>query len=674
MRHTLYIYIGLLFIALGWGACSSDEDLLPTDGNGTAVPAGDVRITFRTNLPTTAVTRAGMLDSEADPVVTTLQMLCFDRYGTYVGRRTATALESDRTTPDKGTFEGSVPNVTAHIHFIGNLELTFPASSIGKHENVLMHSIETTTLYSSAPKMVYWGYVRKDTPEEMQTWLTPTTATTDGPHTVYMVHDRAQVQLATKTVGGSGNTVVDFDDNTIASIDQWIISNGRERGYVAPYNQSASTSDGPFMGYYTEATSGSTTTRTATPVFTECTDGGRYTATESKLAAATDPLFLYDDINQLGEGATNTVKVIVKVTYNTSGTITEANKVRYHALLLQDKDKNQLHITRNHIYTIHLGNLPYELGYATLGEAAAATSFTNGQTVSVAEAVGNITNGEIAMELNNGKTTAIYQQASDAGQTVHIPFSFANTDGRAPFTLDDNGKPTTTQVSASDFTLKCDPNTGALSASAADLSIADYDPATGKGHISMKIATVSNNLQEAKVTITDKNYGMSRVLNVYTITQFNVTATLERVTGKQRTGISGNYTCPTYRLHLTLPGDYPAGLYPITVKFATSTLNAFSDDTPDAASGSFGVAVESTASLATSGTPTSWNYKASDWGYWYTYEIPSKPSSVDEQHPYEIDIYLDDVRGLRETQASEVGLFLNIQYFGDVKTITAGNS
>ena len=666
MRHTLYIYIGLLFIALGWGACSSDEDLLPTDGNGTAVPAGDVRITFRTNLPTTAVTRAGMLDSEADPVVTTLQMLCFDRYGTYVGRRTATALESDRTTPDKGTFEGSVPNVTAHIHFIGNLELTFPASSIGKHENVLMHSIETTTLYSSAPKMVYWGYVRKDTPEEMQTWLTPTTATTDGPHTVYMVHDRAQVQLATKTVGGSGNTVVDFDDNTIASIDQWIISNGRERGYVAPYNQSASASDGPFMGYYTEATSGSTTTRTATPVFTECTDGGRYTATESKLAAATDPLFLYDDINQLGEGATNTVKVIVKVTYNTSGTITEANKVRYHALLLQDKDKNQLHITRNHIYTIHLGNLPYELGYATLGEAAAATSFTNGQTVSVAEAVGNITNGEIAMELNNGKTTAIYQQASDAGQTVLIPFSFANTDGRAPFTLDDNGKPTTTQVSASDFTLKCDPNTGALSASA--------DPATGKGHISMKIATVSNNLQEAKVTITDKNYGMSRVLNVYTITQFNVTATLERVTGKQRTGISGNYTCPTYRLHLTLPGDYPAGLYPITVKFATSTLNAFSDDTPDAASGSFGVAVESTASLATSGTPTSWNYKASDWGYWYTYEIPSKPSSVDEQHPYEIDIYLDDVRGLRETQASEVGLFLNIQYFGDVKTITAGNS
>ena len=174
-KHCIYLLtITLTLLAGLWSCSTADEDLLPTDENSAAVPAGDVRITFRTNLPTTAVTRAGMLDSEADPAVTTLQMLCFDRYGTYVGRRTATALASDGTTPDKGTFEGSVPDVTTHIHFIGNLELTFPASSIGKHENVLMHSIETTTLYSSAPKMVYWGYVRKDTPEEMQAWLTPT--------------------------------------------------------------------------------------------------------------------------------------------------------------------------------------------------------------------------------------------------------------------------------------------------------------------------------------------------------------------------------------------------------------------------------------------------------------------------------------------------------------------
>lgn len=663
MKHTLYIYIVLLTIALGLGACNSDEDLFPVDERSADVPAGDVRIMFRTNLPTTTTTRAGMLDSEADPAVTTLQMLCFDSYGTYVGRRTATTLVSNGTTPDNGTFTGTVPDVTAHIHFIGNLELSFPSSSIGKHENVLMHSIETTTHYSSAPKMVYWGYVRKDNAAEMQAWLNPTTET----HTVYMVHDRAQVQLATTTTGGT--TTVDFNDDNIASIDQWVISNGRERGYIAPFNQSTAPAD-PFSSYYTENGG----TRTATPTFTEYEEGGRYTATEAKLADATAPLFLYEDINQLGEGATNTVKVILKVTYKTGGSITDANKVRYQVVLLQDKDKQQLHITRNHRYVIYLDRMPYELGYATLAEATAATSFTNGQMVSVAEAVSNITNGEIAMQLNDGKTSVIYQQASDANQTILIPFSFANINGSgAPYTLDENGDPTTTRVSAEDFTVVCDKNTGALSTESTDLFINDYDPATGTGHISMKTGSISTSLQEAKVTITDKNYGMSRVLSVYSITQFNLSASLERVAGKERTGISGTYTCPTYKLSLTLPGDYPEGLYPITVKFATSTLNAFSDDTSDTASGSFGVAVESTAALTTSTTATDWNYKASDWGYWYTYEIPSKPDGVDSQHPHQLEIYLDDVRGLRGTanQASQVGLFLQIEYFGDIKTYTA---
>ena len=659
-------------MALGLSACSTDDvDLFLIEEGGMAIPAGDVRITFRTNLPTAATTRAGMLEGEADPAVTKLQMLCFDRYGTYVGRRTATTLTSNHTTPDRGTFEGTVPDVTAHIHFIGNLELTFPASSIGKHENVLMHSLETTTFYESAPNMVYWGYVRKDTPEEMQAWLNPQPNTPSSAwNVVYMIHDRAQVKLATKTEGGS--TVVDFDDNTIESIDKWIISNGREHGYVAPFNQSASTASGPFVGYYTETSSGGTTTRVASPVFTECTEGGRYTATEDKLADATAPLFLYDDINQLGEGATNTVKVILKVTYKTGGAITNANKVRYQVVLLQDKNKQQLHITRNHTYIIHLNRLPWELGYASLADAAAATSFTNGQMVSVAEAVSDITNGEISMKLNNGKTSVIYQEASDAGRTVLIPFSLAKINGGgAPFTLDDDGNATETKVSASDFTVVCDHNTGALSTNTADLKINDYDPDTGIGHISMKTGSISTNLQEAKVTITDKNYGMSRVLNVYTISQFTLSASLERVEGKQRTGISGNNTCPTYKLSLTLPGNYPVGLYPITVKFATSTLNAFSDTSADQAHGSFGVAVESTADLTNSTTTNAWNYKAKDWGYWYTYEIPARPEGVDDQHLLKLDIYLDDVRGLRETRASQVGLFLKIQYFGETQTLTA---
>ena len=659
MRHTLYQIIWLLTIVVGLGACSTDEeDLLPLDESSIDTPEGDIPIVFHTNLPTASNTRAGIYDSQPDPYVQTIQMLCFDRYGLYVGRRMATPVTPDKTTPDKGTFKGTVPEVTARIHFIGNLELTLGSSFLGEDENVLMRSEAITTHVSSTPTMVYWGYHREETPEALKDWLNPTSETQT--HKVYFIHDRATVKLALN----SDNSVKVNDDN-IEEIQSWTLSNIRQRGLIAPFNEATANTD-PFTAYYIGGV--------ASPVQTDF-GGARYNATTNDMRNATVPLYLFDDINATGDNAANTVKVILKVKYKQSmvGDIGNGN-VRYQVVLLQDKNKEQLHVTRNHTYTITIDRLPFDLGHLTLAEAVAATSFSNGQMVSVAEDVSQITNGKVVMNLNNGKTSIIYQDPLVAGTTIEIPFTFEdNTTHAAPYTLDDNGNETSTQMTVNNFKVSCDYNNGALSTSATDLKIKSYDSSNGKGVISMKIGTVStSDLAEAKVVISDNVYGMSRTLNVYTITAFAITdATLTRVTGVSRTILGKN--CPTYKLSFKLPYNYPEGLFPITIKLASSTLNPFSDN-DNRSPIPFGVVVESTGELNSSPTSNAWNYNASNWGYWYTHEIASRPSGLSDNDDIPISIYLDDVRPMRETSAAQVGLYLQIEFFGGITSYTASSN
>lgn len=643
MKYISHIFTCLLALLL-FAGCQSEEVGIEDD---TTPTMKEIPVRFRTNLPTSPQTR-GMLNGVKYAPVTSIQMLCFDSYGMYVGRRNATLVNSNSPSPDNGTFEGAVPEVTARIHFVGNYEVVLNTSYIGQDENLLMQSVEASTHYSTAPTMVFWGYHREGNPSDMAAWLNATTQ-----NTVYFITDRAIVELGT------------VSDDKVDAIQSWVISNGRERGYIAPFNQAQSNTD-PFTGYY-DASDNSLHNP-----FTEYSTAARYTASESQMEATTNPLFLYEDVNLRDEGAANTVKVILKVKYK--DTSIGNGGIRYQAVLLQDTENQQFTITRNHRYVMNLGKLPFELGYNTFAEAATAKTFSNGQTVSVAEEVSVLTNGKVEMDINNGKTSIIYQDASDAGQVKLVPFTFTDLiNGGAPNTLDADGNETTTKVTKDNFSVTIADNTGALSSSSADVYVNDFNSTTGEGHIAVKVGTISDNLQTAKITITDKTYGMSRNINFYTITKFQLegTPTLEKVDGTSRTlTISGTaYTCDTYKLSFTLPADYPSGLYPIDIKFATSTLNAYQGTTGGNRNDTFGVSVESTSALNSSATATAWNYNAANWGYWYTYSIASKPEG---NNGTKIEILFDDVRAFRGTtnRASTVGLFLKILYFGDIQEIT----
>ena len=285
MKQVTYI-LSILLAAFILVACEkNDMELDPGD----AAVYREVPVRFKTNLPLDGIQTRYMLYGSKYPKVTTIQMLCFDSFGLYVGHREATLTSQSATDqPDYGTFEGHVPEVTARIHFIGNLTLNFESAFIGRDENVMMHALETTTYYEGAP-MVYWGYHREETPVVMKEWLNST-----SPNTVYMLTDRAMVELETDN---QGHVVV--DDNTIESIESWVISNGNSRGYIAPFNQSDL--EDPFSSYYNAATG------KPENVFTDYTAAGRYTAQESKLEPATSPLFLYEDANQQSDSVKEAV-------------------------------------------------------------------------------------------------------------------------------------------------------------------------------------------------------------------------------------------------------------------------------------------------------------------------------------------------------------------------------
>ena len=74
-------------------------------------------------------------------------------------------------------------------------------------------------------------------------------------------------------------------------------------------------------------------------------------------------------------------------------------------------------------------------------------------------------------------------------------------------------------------------------------------------------------------------------------------------------------------------------------------------------------------------TPVSaWNYRAAGdpWNFWFFYNIVNKPTmeeageTVEDTRDKIYTIYFDDIRQLRApaNQASDVGLFFKIKYFG----------
>lgn len=668
----------LLFIAvaaLGFAACADESEIVSPGG---AQP-GDMPVNISFSFADKAKATRSMV-SGTETKVTTMQLVCFDANGLYLGIRNAEATQDNPTATgfyDSGTIKGTVPQGTARIHFIANRNLDIPLShNVGTAEETVMKSVELSTSYDDATHQLvcYWGYHKAASAEAMNAWLNPTST----PSVVYMIRDRAKVILE------YDKTDAPFPVQKI----EWLIHNGRKRGYIAPKSTE-------WENYYGNSTaSGHESELISTATLNEYTAEGRYSLWTSETenedgnfdvayngtTNTLTPQFLFEDDNPAQEGAYP--KIIMKVTYTVSG----SPKTVYHVLKLNDDDKVQYDIVRNNTYYVTCKLLSPDIAYyETLKDAIDGTEFMNAD-IEISRDITDVNDDTYTLQiLLPTETTSIVLNTEGEHSDMHFAFRMAS----------DVSLPGSTNPA--DFEVKWEKAQTFCSA-----PTLTYDANTKQFviHTTVLEGKLSDQLQSEWIVVKHKDSGLTRYIHVFVIDQFRY-----RIYPKLTRVGTGNYGDCMLSFQIppmehtrfipdpdnpeaTIPDPtelvYPQELYPIEIKFTTNTLNAYGITQGVNNYGLFGVSIESTAGLVTqenfengynspvsstaNADRTRWYYQQGGnfWDFWYTYQLKTCPGDLNgDGNPGDVRIYFKDVRqNIQYATVSDVGLFLYVEYFG----------
>lgn len=659
-------------VILGQTSCDDTSDFISSDGP----QAGDMQVNITFSMANRAMQTRSKVSGTENLPVHTMQMVCFDANGQYLGIRNADVSSNGAsdTFVDTGVISGTVPQGTSRIHFIANRGLTIPLSfSNGTAESVVMKSAELSTAYNDAnhQEVCYWGYHKEDNAEAMKSWLNPAQG---EHHIVYMIRDRAKIELTYSSAGAT----------TPVTKIEWLIHNGRDRGYLAPTEANWSNT-----GYYAHSSmEGHTTEWISTAAMNEYSTSNRYSlwtsetendennfdvAYQSTGTYTSQPQFLFEDSNE----EVDNLKVIIRVTYTVNG----SPVVRYHVLRLNQKDEENeenppvlYDIVRNNTYYINCSLLSPDVAfYETLKDAVNGNEFVNAE-VEVDRSIPDINSEEYTLQikLKNEGTSVVFNTAGE--HTMDFVYRLVSD-----ISLEGSTNP-------EDFEVYWEKDQSFCSES---LPVT-YNPTTKQFTITATVIEeqLTGQLQDQWIVVKNKYSHLKRYIHVYVINQFRyiINPTLKKV-GED------------YLLNFQLPpmehtqfledgtGDpneliYPASLYPIDVKFTTNTLNAYGITQGTTNYGLFGVSVEGTAKLCNanefqtgynsplSSTSTSdmthWYFQQQDnyWDFWYTYQLKTCPEDG------MVNIYFKDVRGnIKYATVSDVGLFLYVDYFGKIYSV-----
>ncbi len=656
----------LAAVVLGLTAChvNLDSEMPEMPGEG-EVP---VQVTF--SMADKAVQTRSKV-SGTENVVRTMQLVCFDANGQYLGIRDANVESkgASGTFFDTGVIKGTVPQGTARIHFIANRGLSVPLShSNGTSESVVMNSVELSTIWNDSDhqEICYWGFHGESTADAMNTWLQPAEGLN---HVVYMIRDRAKVVLTYDPAGA---------EIEVTKIE-WLIHNGRERGYLAPAEENW-TND----GYYGNSTVDEDIISTAS--IHEYKTSGRYSLWTSesendednfdvayeKGSTTNTPQFLFEDDNTDADD----VKVILRVTYTVDEESEESRTV-YHTLRLNDNNKEKYDIVRNNTYYIKCKLLSPDVAYyETLKAACEGDEFVNAD-VEIDRSITDINDDDYTLQilLPTGTTAIVLNTEGNHD----LDFAFRK--------VDDITEPGSTDPA--DFEVYWEREQPFCTA-----PTLSYVEETKQFmiHTAVIQGKLTGILQDEWIVVKHKTSGLTRYIHVFVINQFRY------ILDPKLTKVGDDYllsfTIPPmeHTQFITDAGGnvipdpneliYPESLYPIDVKFATSTLNAYGNTQGSADYGMFGVSVENTNILcavdsfesgfnspisSTSTTDiTRWYYQQAFnyWDYWYTYSLKTYPNDG------VVNIYFKDVRNnIKYATVEDVGLFLYVEYFGKTYSV-----
>lgn len=483
-----------------------------------------------------------------------MKLLCFDKDGYFLGLAQNLTIESVATNdikPDGGSdqknISATIPTGTARIHIMANatadntvttgdqaIDFSKSAEWIGRHENNLMTSFDNRNNNQQHDKMVYWGYVKKNTSEEMTEFLTKDVVANN---VIHLLRNRAKIE-----VNWEGNT------SDIENI-RYALGNVMQHGTVAPFNRDKEKLTFPETNMLTDAAAWKAECTYITPSL----DPTRWPSEGEKFSVGNDEMwpnssnlpmqYTFEQENSLEKP----LKVIMEVTY-------KDGVKKWFQVLLQNEGV-QMPVKRNHLYRINIKRLNKNLGYANSSQAYEGTP-ANNPWITVDDIIQEISDGTYTMNIVNGTYQMLTQESANSEQTIDFEYKGEASQTAANFDV--------SWTENKDFT-KLDDN-GKL-----PVPTVQYNATTGKGTITYKIGDISaGECKTATIKLVDKKHGLTRNIHLYSISNVDFKFEFAKTMGKGKDSEA--------KLNFTIPSYYPKELLPIEIEIASNDVNPIGSD------------------------------------------------------------------------------------------------
>ena len=544
-------YIGIMAALLTMLTACSDNMV------DTGVPSknetGTYQAHFTISVPnySKVESRVANFATEGIASASDMKLLCFDKDGYFLGLARNLDIESvgsneikDDGGSDKKNISATIPTGTARIHIMANataentvttgdqpIDFSKSAEWIGRHENNLMTSFDNKNNNQQHDKMVYWGYVKKNTPEEMTDFLTNNNVANN---VIHLLRNRAKIE-------------VKWEDTNIKNI-RYALGNVMKYGTVAPFNREQSKLTFPETNMLTDAADWKAECTYITPSLDPTrwpSEGETFSVGDEEMWPNTKNLpmqYTFEQENSLEKP----LKVMLEVTYNDGAT-------KWFQVLLQNEGV-QIPVKRNHLYRINIKKLGKNLGYENSSMAYDGTP-ANNPWITVEDIIQEISDGTYTMNIVDGTYQMLTEESANSEQVINFEYKGEATQTAADFDV--------SWTENKDFTK--------LEGGKLPVPTVQYKATTGKGTITYKIGDISaGEFKTATIKLVDKKHGLTRNIHLYSISNVDFEFPSSITMGKTADSEA--------QLTFTIPSYYPKELLPIEIEIASNDVNPKGSD------------------------------------------------------------------------------------------------
>lgn len=545
-------YIGIMAALLTMLTACSDS--MVDNGVPSKNETGTYQAHFTISVPnySKVESRVANFATEGIASANDMKLLCFDKDGYFLGlarnlniQSVATNEIKDDGGSDKKNISATIPTGTARIHIManataentvttGNQAIDFNKSAewIGRHENNLMTSFDNKNNNQQHDKMVYWGYVKKNTPEEMTDFLTKDNVANN---VIHLLRNRAKIE-------------VKWEDPNIKNI-RYALGNVMQHGTVAPFNRKQTKLTFPETNMLTDAAAWKAECTYITPSLDQTrwpSEGEKFSVGNEEMWPNSSNLpmqYTFEQENSLEKP----LKVIMEVTY-------EGGVTKWFQVLLQNEGV-QIPVKRNHLYRINIKKLGKNLGYSS-AELAYNGTPANNPWITVEDIIQEISDGNYTMNIVEGTYQILTAESENKIQ-------------KAKFTYKGDNK-----MEAENFDVSWTQNEGFTNpdpvAGKLPVPTVEYNATTGEGVIKYQVGSIGKDFKKATIKLVDKKHGLTRNIHLYSISNVDFNFRFANSMGKAATA--------TANLTLTIPANYPKELLPIEIEIASNDVNPIGSD------------------------------------------------------------------------------------------------